>query len=304
MRRALVVLAACGAPPAAPISNVVPPPKGPSCVATGAEIASYVDSGDPVSCYLVDAPGDNVDCWRFDGRMWAFVVRKHRPELEKQPVTATPTEAMLCKPDQSNCKRVPLSGVVLPPDPEDQKLFAATNADRSTVAVWTHFGPIQVFDATGKQLAKIDPWWTEMAGEGNPPVGFREAHVLGNVIEVRIADTPISSAIRLYDTTGKQIADVFDGKPMDDTGPPGWLGGTIYAFMSIDNRMLVVVDVATGKQLAAHQLGEGVPLSSLVIAGTPSRIAGIVGDKGFAVAAGKVSIVRAPTCASPRKPPD
>lgn len=49
--------------------------------------------------------------------------------------------------------------------------------------------------------------------------------MLGSTIEVRIADTPISSASRLYDARGHKIADVFGGTPMEDESPPLELPG-------------------------------------------------------------------------------
>jgi len=171
----------------------------------------------------------------------------------------------------------------------------ATNIDRSIVAVWGA-GPVHVFDASGTRLATIKPWAAGLAG--NRPSMFREAHVLGSTIEVRIADTPISSAIRLYDARGNKIADVFGGKAIEDSAPPLALGGSTYAFISLDAHSIVITDVATGKQLGSYPL-PGEPLTPNHLMRTPDgNIAGMVGATVVMldVAAGKLSSVAAPAC--------
>ena len=123
--------------------------------------------------------------------------------------------------------------------------------------------------------------------------------MLGSIIEVRIADTPVSSAIRLYDARGAKIADVFGGKPMDDSDPPLELGGSRYAFVSLNAYSLVITDVATGKQLGSYPL-PGEPLASNHLMRTPDgNIAGVVGATAVVldVAAGKLAAVAAPACA-------
>lgn len=164
-------------------------------------------------------------------------------------VTATATLARVCEPAGAPCREVALAGITLEPD---ETLAGAANADRSLVAVWG-MGPVHVFDAAGKRTATIAPWKTSMNPDG--PSVFRAANVLGTTIEVRIADTPITSAIRLYDARGKKLGDVFRGQPMNDSVPPLALGGTEYLYQSFDlPRRILVVDVATGKQRARYAM--------------------------------------------------
>src|SRR6185503_9394975 len=146
------------APSAAPITNKKPtvPPDAfvPRCVATGAMIQSRIADDGVLACYLVPAPGEDVDCWRFDPKTgaWSFASREQRAVLENVPVqvTATLTSARVCKPDGSDCWTVPLSGIPPLEDPEDA-LVGTTNADRSLVAIWSRGGPIHVFGAGGKR---------------------------------------------------------------------------------------------------------------------------------------------------------
>ena len=313
MRCALLLAAACGcsspspspAPGPQPIANVAPappPPPASTCIAPGAhpDEARLVD-GALVVCYLVPLPSgyaDDADCWRFDlvTSAWSFATRKPRNDVapRRPNVTATATSARACTLDGSDCKTIPLSGIKLSPG---DTLEGATNIDRSIVAVWARWAPVHVFDARGNRLATIQPWAAGLAG--NRPSTFREAHVLGSTIEVRIADTPISSAIRLYDARGNKIADVFGGKPMEDSDPPLELGGSRYAFISLDAHSIVITDVATGKQLGSYPL-PGEPLTPNHLMRTPDgNIAGVVGATAVMldVAAGKLSSVAAPACA-------
>ena len=308
----LVVAGGCSSPAPAPapgpqpITNAAPaasPSPAPTCIPPNVRIVdARLEGGALVACYVVPQPsGYADDCWRFDlaTSAWSFATRKPHAGFARRPpnVTATATSASACTLDGSDCKTIPLSGIKLSPDDE---LAGATNIDRSIVAVWAAgAGPVHVFDASGTRLATIKPWWTEMAGVGNGPSSFREAHVLGSTIEVRIADTPISSAIRLYDARGNKIADVFGGKPMEDSDPPLALGVSRYAFISLDGHSIVITDVATGKQLGSYPL-PGEPLDSNILMRTPGgNIAGVVGPTAVMldVAAGKLSSVAAPACA-------
>jgi hypothetical protein len=268
MRCALLLAAACGcsslspAPGPQPIANVAPaspPPPASTCIAPGAhpDEARLVDGG-LVVCYLVplvpqpSGYAADADCWRFDlaTSAWSFATRRPRNDVapRRPNVTATATSARACTLDGSDCKTIPLSGIKLSPG---DTLEGATNIARSIVAVWGA-GPVHVFDASGTRLATIKPWAAGLAG--NRPSMFRAAHVLGSTIEVRIADTPISSAIRLYDARGNKIADVFGGNAMEDSDPPLELGGSTYAFISLDAHSIVITDVATGKQLGSYPL--------------------------------------------------
>ncbi len=274
-------------------------PAAPTCIpgeATFIDVRSV--DGALVACYVVPQQGGDADhCWRFDlaTRAWSFASQLPHATVSARPaqVTATATAATVCKPDGTDCRTVPLSGITAGPD---DAIVGATNADRTIVAVLAGTGPVHVFDATGKRLATIKPWRTAMDDEG--PAFFRAAHVLGNVLEVRIADTPMSSASRLYDArTGKKIADVFRGKPMDDTVEPVELGGSYYAFVTMDTRTIITVDVATGKQLASYPLGD-VTGSPTLIARAGNGIAGMVGTTAFVGdSGGKISTVDAPFCA-------
>lgn len=308
----LLLVAACGHAALAPassavIANVVPAGTRPgaTCVGVDAPIAqARIDGGALVVCYTAYERGANHDdCWHFDlaSARWSFAKRIPHVEPVAPPpqVTATATAARVCTVGGTDCKTVPLSGITLG---ADDRLSGATNADRSIVAVWAGSGPVHVFDAGGKRLATIQPWPTAMTGDPNTPSFFRAAHVLGSVLEVRIADTPISSAIRLYDArTGTEIDDVFGGAPMVDTIDPVALGRTRYAFLTIDTRAVLVVDVATGKQLAEYPL-DIETLEPAMIAPAGDKLAGVVGTTAFVVDGdGKIAIVPAPVCT---KPPD
>jgi hypothetical protein len=255
---AITLIAACGGGSTALPSNKVAPDPSPTakCVEWEATIteAQLADNA-LVMCLRVPRPkGDVADCWRVnvDSSTWGFVYSK--PYVEPAPrapeVTVTATQARACNPG-GDCKEIPLSGITVAPD---DTVSGTTNADRSIVAVWTGPSPIHVFDAKGKHLAAIQPWPTAMSGDVDPAF-FREAHVLGSIVEVRISDTPVTSAIRLYDARGQKIADVFDGKPMNDSLAPVALGGSRYLFQSFDDpRMVVVVDVVTGRQIGVYSM--------------------------------------------------
>lgn len=304
----LPFLVACGspAPPSAPIANtepvppVAPPaPVAPTCVRASSGFSEARIAGDGIdACYYMPQQGkDSDDCWRFDltARTWSFTKRQPHAELpEPVPqVTATATLAKVCKTDGSDCKAVPLSGITVTPD---DRIEGATNADRSIVAVWTSTGAVHTFEvATGKRLATVKPWHTAM---GPGPSVFRSAHVLGSVLEVRITDTPISSAIRLYEArTARKIADVANGDPMEDEDDPVPLGGTQYAFMTIDTRSIVVVDVVTGREVARYPLGNDLTLARAVLARVGSGLGGVVATTAFVVdGSGKVATVTLPGC--------
>lgn len=309
MTCALLLVAACGgssapAPPPAPVANTAPappPPPGATCIPPGAPIIDTVlADGGLVACYAVRLEDSEVhDCWHFDlaTAAWRFAEREpaHEAPHRIRSVTATAKSASVCAPDGSDCRTIPLSGIKLSPDDE---LDGATNSDRSIVAVWAGSGPVHVFDASGKRLATIQPWPTAMSGGKDPSV-FREASVLGKTIEVRIADTPVSSAIRLFDARGKKIADVFGGQSMKDTGAALELGGNRYVYTTFDPRLLVLTDVATGKQLGSYPI-PGEPGEADFLFRTPDgNVAGVIGTTAVVldVAAGKVSSAVAPACA-------
>jgi hypothetical protein len=263
-------------------------------------VDARLEGGVLVACYVVPQPsGYADDCWRFDlaTSAWSFATRKPHAGFARRPpnVTATATSARACTLDGSECKTIPLSGIKLSPDDE---LAGATNIDRSIVAVWAAgAGPVHVFDASGKRLATIKPWAAGMRGKD--PSWFRAAHVLGSTIEVRIADSPISSAIRLYDARGTKIADVFGGQAMQDTDPPLALGGSRYAFITLDPRMLVIADVATGKQVGSYPIPGGVGELHVLMRTPDGNIAGVIGPSAVMldIAAGKLSSISGPTCA-------
>jgi hypothetical protein len=311
-KTALVLAAACSreAPPAptpttpvavAPIDAAaakpaVAPQPAPTCIAKDASVIdARLDGGALVACYLVNT---DDECWRFDlaKSAWSFGMR--RAHVDKSParaVTVTSTSAVVCTSEGKDCKTVPLSGTDFK---ADDRPAGATNDDRSIVAVWAT-GAVHVFDASGKRLTTIKPWPTPMSNNEGPSV-FRSAHVLGSTIEVRISDTPVSAAIRLYDVRGKKIADVFGGVPMEDEFPPLALGNSRHAFIKLDTpRTLVVVDVATGKQHSSYPL-PGQPLESIVmLRGPGDTMIGAVGTNAVRIdlATKKLATVAAPTCA-------
>jgi len=286
------LIAACGHP-APPVANTAADDTDPAtCVPeTSAPIDARVVDGALLACFGGSA--DRDDCWRIDPATgaWRFSNRRPRARRTAPEVTTTASTATACRPD-GGCRTVPLAGVAVRPD---APLSGAANGDLSLVAVWAD-GPVYVFDAAGKRRATIAPWPTPMTG-GNGPSTFRAAHVLDHVLEVRIADTPVSSAIRLYDAlTGRWIADVFGGQPMDDTLEPIALGGTRYAFVTLDTHAVLVVDVATGAQLASYPLIDGA-LSPTVFAWTSAGLAAVSGTTVFTIdARGTLSRFAAPPC--------
>jgi hypothetical protein len=263
-------------------------------------VEARLEGGVLAACYVVPQPsGYADDCWRFDlaTSTWSFVTRRPHAGFTwpSRNVTATATSARACTLDGSDCKTIPLSGIKLSPDDE---LAGATNVDRSIVAVWTRgSGPVHVFDASGKRLGTIKPWAAGM--NGKDPSWFREAHVLGSTIEVRIADSPITSAIRLYDARGKKIADLFGGQGMQDTDPPLALSGSRYAFITFEPRMIVITDVATGKQLGSYPIPGSAGELHVLMRTPEGNLAGVIGPNAVRldVAAGKLTTVAGPTCA-------
>ncbi len=284
------------APRVAPLpADAGVPRVAPTCIAKDATVfdARFTANGWLLACYLEG--GDDV-CWRLDPATsaWSFALRHAHLDLPaRSTVTVTSTDAQVCGTDGADCRTVPLSGVMTSPD---DQLEGAANDDRSIVAVWAA-GPVHVFDAAGKRLTTIRPWQTPMTG-GSGPSFFRQAHVLGSTIEVRIADTPVSSAIRLYNPRGTKIADVFRGLPMDDSSPPLALGGSRYAFLSFDTpRSIVIVDVTTGKQLAVYQLPrDALDLTILRVADNRIWVIGSQQVVWIDLATKKLAVATAPIC--------
>ena len=287
----LVLLVACGDPKPLPPTPPTPrpppqttppptiapaPPDLPSCVTLNAPIVSArITDATLDACFLEPSPtgasGGEVDaCWRFDlgASAWAPISRKPHADVAgpTPSVTATATAVSACASD-GECKIIPIAGVTGDP------LAAAANADRSLVAVWAGTGSVFVFDGAGKKLAAVKPWPTAMSNNKEPSV-FRSAHVLGDVLEVRIADTPITSAIRLFAArTGRKIADVAGGKPMDDATEPVELGPNRYGFVTFEDKTLVVVETPSGKQVASVALHAADSPSLLARAGDGAAVA-------------------------------
>ncbi|HTR53052.1 MAG TPA: RCC1 domain-containing protein [Kofleriaceae bacterium] len=250
------------------------PAVAPTCVRAGSTSSqTRIVDGAVIACYEMPQQGvDGDDCWRFDlaTRAWSFATRQPHADASAPPpqVEATTTEATVCKRDGSDCKVVPLPHLAIT---RDDRIEGATNADRSIVAVWAS-GPVYVYDATGRRLSQIAPWTTPMSSS------VETAHVLGDVIEVQVADTPVSVAIRLYDArTGKKIAGVMTGASMDRDFEPVALGGTRYAFLTFDSGGIVVVDVATGRQLAYYAL-PGLRLPSATLEHVGGALVGVAAN--------------------------
>lgn len=205
----VVLVAACNSAPTPPSTPAITPPAttpaktdtpaptqpetapapAATCIAKKAAIVdARLEGGTLVACYAQDKVDE---CWRFDlaKSTWSFGMRRPHVDVASPDatVTATTTSARACASDGSDCKTIPLTGIVTAPA---DMIAASANLDRSIVAVWAS-GPIHVFDAQGKRLTTIKPWPTPMSG-GSEPAFFRGAHVLGSTIEVRISDTPIS----------------------------------------------------------------------------------------------------------------
>jgi hypothetical protein len=304
----VVLVAACSPAATSPtgsrplIANAVRAPIA-TCV-IAAEPDVHVADGALIACYPAAQPALD-DCWSFNVKsaVWSFDQRiahvaRAKP-VERTQVTATAAAARVCKADGSDCMTVPLSGITI--DPQFPQLSGATNADRSIIAVWAGAGPVHVFDATGKRLTTIPPWKTDM---DTTACCLDATHVLGTVLEVRDADSPVTEEIRLYDPrTGKEIGDV--GHGMDIDVAPIALGGNQYAFLSFDpEQYLVVDDVTTGKQLARYELGKlGVPWG-VTVERVGDRLAGVSQTTAFVIdRAGRVTVVAAPTCPAPANAP-
>lgn len=250
---------------------------------------------------LCSLENDVVDCWTFSlaTNTWAPHDRHpYAPPQAAAPVTVAGSTIMACMPDGSDCRSIAFS----PAPKADETAEAWVNADRSLVALLVGGQPIRVLDATGKQLSTIQGWPTAMS-EPKTPAFFRQARFVGPVLAAFIADTPVTSAIRLFDPrTGKKLGDVDAGRPMSDSLEPVALGADQYAFVEFDTSAVVVQDVKTGRLIKRYAI-EGVePAGYAVLVLAPDGKT-LVAAQGAQIlrldlSTGKVARFPAPPCPS------
>jgi hypothetical protein len=271
---------------AADAHHVAIPPL-PTCTPRAAALRGVRFVGDLATVCFEGTP---VTCWQFSlqDRTWRATAPDTLPDPSTPPNPAAPdpipaprpfrvaitSTLRVCAPDGTACATIDVPTTSAISEANDE---IATNADRSLVAIIGDFvplakggaeRPIYLFDAGhGRLIATIHPWNTPM-GE---PAFFHGVRFLGDTLLVWIADTPVSSAGRLYDGhTGKRLADV-GGKNhslADDASVE--LGGGVWAFESFGGADLVVHDVVHGTRLssiktAAKGAAEELQVASLAL---------------------------------------
>jgi hypothetical protein len=246
-----------GAPEVPPTPPPLPKhaPAAPTCVGDAPRFESRVAGDTLLLCFHYN---DRVACWSFGLATNTWLPRECHARAnaaQLAPVRVSNKRVTACKPDMSDCRTIPLGF-----EPAaDTPITATTNADRSLVAIIDATAWIRILDATGKQLTTIKPWPTPMSGGGKGPALFRSASFVGGTLAVYIADTPVTSAIRLFNPkTGKKIGDVNRGQPMSDSTPAVDLGKNQFAFVVFDTSAIVVHDVTTGKLVKDYNVGKAV----------------------------------------------
>lgn len=285
-------------PEPAPAKPTPPsPPAPPACVKDPASsVYEWKLAGNDLRACFVE--GDVVDCWTYGlaANTWAHESRHPFVDPPAAPVTAAGSTITACKEDHSDCRSIPLS----PPLVGDQVADVSANADRSLVALQIDGGPIRVLDASGKQRAVIKGWPTSMSGK-RQPAAFRKTRFLGTRLAAFIADTPVTSAIRLFDPmTGKKIGDVNAGKPMSDNDPVVDLGANQFAFVEFDTSVIIVHDVITGRRVRTYKVPgvEPAGYAMMVLAPDGKTLLASQGATIYRVnlASGEVGRSAAPTC--------
>lgn len=285
------------AEPAPPKPATPSAPAAPSCVKDPARsVYEWKLAGDDLRVCFLD--GDDVDCWtyRIAANTWAHEGRHPFVDPPAPPLTVAGSKITACKEDRTDCRSIPFSPALT----GDQVAEVSTNADRSLVALQIESGPIRVLDASGKQLSVIKGWPTAMSGKNQAAV-FRKTRFVGARLAAFIADTPVTSAIRLFDPmTGKKIGDVNAGKPMSDNDPVVDLGANRFAFVEFDTSVIVVHDVTTGRLVRTYKVPgvEPAGYSMMVLAPDGKSLLAAQGAKIFRVdlATGEIGRFAAPTC--------
>lgn len=288
-------------PPASvtPGPTAQPAPVLPTCVHTENPVYESTLVGDDLQlCFL---EGDHVDCWSYSLTANTWTPHGRRPDVPKPvvaAVTVSGSTITACKPDRSDCRAIPF----VPALQADEVAEVSASSDRSLVALSIGGGPIRVLDAAGKQVSVINGWPTAMSERGKPAF-FRHTKFVGPALAAAIADTPVTSAIRLFDPrTGKKLGEIGGGKPMSDTIEPVELGAGQYAFVEFDTSAIVVHDVATGRLVRRYKIPgvEAAGYSLLVKAPDGKSLLGVQGAALYRLelATGKVARFAAPVCPS------
>lgn len=292
----LVLVLGVAAPVAADGAAAEKALPAPACVGD-AHVAEASITGNALELCFVEK--NIAQCWSFDLVTQRWTPRASRPYEFVAPladVKVTGKTVAVCKADRSDCKSVPLPFTPLPDDP----IGAAANADRSLIAL-THPGAVRVLDMSGRQLTAIRPWHTAMAGEKGVSF-FRSAAFAGSALAVYIADTPVTSAVRLYHPrSGKIIGNVNQGRPMSDAQAPVALGKNQFAFVEFDTSRIVIHDVTTGRLVRSYHPGKAAAPGGYSFLAAPPDGRSIWGISGAAVirfdtASGKVARFEPPRC--------
>lgn len=286
-------------PPVVASPPAAPPAPPPTCLKSERSFFESHLEGDTLKlCSLED---EVVDCWTFSLATNTWTPLDRHPYAASQTaaaVTVAGSTITACKPDRTDCRSIPFS----PAPKADESTDATANADLSLVALLVESAPIRVLDATGKQLAEIKGWPTGMS-EPKTPAFFRQARFVGPVLAAYIADTPMTSAIRLFDPrTGKKVGDVDAGKPMSDTVDPVAVVADQFAFVEFDSSAIVIQNVKTGKLVKKYKITGVEPggYSMLVLAPDGKSLVAAQGAQIVRLDLAKGSVARfsAPRCPS------
>lgn len=201
--------------------------------------AVLVDDGHAVVCVK--------DCWSFDlaARTWSPTKppadKPAPPDSPTPPDLATFTTTLVpCK----QCKEL-VAEKVKP----NRSARADLNADGSLIAVQVTYRAVHVFDAKSeKRLATIKAWKTAMEGV------MRSYELAGDRVVLYVADTPVSSAAKIYDArTGRLLAPGGDGESIADEADA--LGPDVRVFHKFDSGVRFVQSLRTGKILKRIDVG-------------------------------------------------
>lgn len=212
-------------------------------------------------------------------------------------VTVAGSTITACKPDGADCRSIPFSPALR----GDETGEAWVSPDGALVALLVPGRPIQVLDASGKRRSVIPGWPTAMSADERSPAVFRQARFVGPALALFIADTPVTSAIRLVDPrTGNKLGDVAEGRPMSDGVEPVDLGANRFAFVEFDTSAIVVHDVATGRLVRRYPI-EGVEpagYAQLVLAPDRTSLLAVQGERVLRLdlATGQVGPSSTPRC--------
>ena len=245
-------------------------------------------------------------CWRHDlaSRAWTTAPTLPDDAVPHPPgqIEVTPAGFKLCGADAVSCETLILPGIDT--RQTDASITAATNSDRSLLAVFVGTGPVRVFDLkTRKQLYVVKPQKLSMQPSFATGVQFA-----GPALYVKSAATPISTAGRLYRArTGTFLADIGRAGAEIDEVPPLMIGPDRYVFATWMMERLVIIDVRTGKVLRRIPLGGSIKNSPdnvtlVLLAITAARqIVLVATSKEYGIQiinpdTGKRSVINPPRC--------